>query len=450
MAKRFWVFSADHSGLPLAVRLKDEGNEVTLVLIRPEEKNGKWKPPADAKEQKKNQDKIKYLNSNGNGLVDKMWAADAMPRIKRTDYVIFDQLYGFQFGEILRKRGCKVLGGSEVGYTLETERDETLKLLKSLGLDTPPQQKFGKGQSQKGIDFLEKAQDAAMYVLKSDNPAVVTQVACDSNDELIQKITAEAKDIDSAPFLLQEKVDGTEFAVETWYSNGIPVIANVDIEQKRKYNESCEVQTGCSYDILWMIPIDHPLRERVNGPFDKYAAKEIGTGLLDLSVIYDHKADKMYCLEVCGSRFAYNAFYAMLSLLTIPVGDFLANFLDGKYRDDVTDSIFMQEPAYSCSLRVFNDDHTPDQMISYPKEDKESLWLWDVHRKGGKLLTTGDEATGIITAQGENPEGGMAEIRQKWFKYNMSTAWCRDDYDEDDEPCLPLARYHRMQRNNLI
>ena len=450
MKHRFWIFSADHSGLPLAMRLQQEGHGVTLALIRPEEREGKFTPPKDAKQQKKNAEKTKYLLANGKGLIDKMWASEAMPRISRKDYVIFDQIYGWQFGDALRRRGCKVLGGCEVGYTLETERDGTLKLLKSLGMDLPAQQKFGKGSSQKAIQFLEKAQDKSLYVLKSDNTAVVTQVANESNDELIAKIEAESKEIDKEACLLQERVDGTEFAVETWYSNGVPVMANVDIEAKKKYNEMCEVQTGCSYDLLWTIPLDHPLRERVNKPFDKFAAKEIGTGLLDMSVIYEPKEDKYYALEVCGCRFAYNAFYSMLALLTVDVGDFLSSYLDGKYKGDVMERIFMQEPVYSCSIRVFNDDKTPDQMVSFPDDIKDDVWLWDVHKKGGAILTTGDEATGILTARGENPEGAMAELRKRFFQFSMPTKWARDDFDREEEPGHPLARFHRMERMKLI
>ena len=49
---RFWMFTADHSGLPMAIRLAEEGHDVTLALIRPEERTGKWEKPKDQKEVK--------------------------------------------------------------------------------------------------------------------------------------------------------------------------------------------------------------------------------------------------------------------------------------------------------------------------------------------------------------------------------------------------------------
>ena len=62
-----------------------------------------------------------------------------------------------------------------------------------------------------------------MFVLKSDNPSVVTQVAEDSNEELIQKIKTEKKVIDGDGLLLQEKVEGIEYNCETVYCRGRPI-----------------------------------------------------------------------------------------------------------------------------------------------------------------------------------------------------------------------------------
>lgn len=43
--KPFYIFTSDHSGLPLATHLQDEGERVTLVLIHPTIKHGKYKAP---------------------------------------------------------------------------------------------------------------------------------------------------------------------------------------------------------------------------------------------------------------------------------------------------------------------------------------------------------------------------------------------------------------------
>ncbi len=75
---RFWMFTADHSGLPLAIRLAEESHNVTLALIRPEERTGRWEKPKDQKDVKTNEERLEYLVKNGKGLVPHVWASDAI------------------------------------------------------------------------------------------------------------------------------------------------------------------------------------------------------------------------------------------------------------------------------------------------------------------------------------------------------------------------------------
>jgi hypothetical protein len=450
MAK-FWVFTACHSGLPLAIRLKDEGHDVTVALIRPQERNGSWEKPKNAKEEQANRERIEYLQKNGSGILPSMWAVEAMKKIGKQDYVIFDQIYGWQFGDALYQRGCKVLGGAGVGYKLETERQDTLQMFKKMGFDLPMQKKFGSGSSEAVIQFLEAQQDKKLFVLKSDNPSVVTQVAEDSNEELIQKIKTEQKGVDSDSVLLQERVDGLEYNIETYYCQGRPVFCDIDIEEKRKYNSSSQVQVGCAYDLVWLLPLDHPLRIRLNKPFDKFAREWIGTGMLDISVIHNQKEDKVYPLEVCGCRFGYNQIYTLMELLTVPVSRFFMDLLDGRYTGDISSKIFA--PEFGASLRIFNDESTGEAPMTFPRELKNHYWLWDVHRKNGKLITTGGkmgESPGIITAHADTPEGAYAKIREYYRKFNLTTLWARDDYQDDDELGSPLYRYHQMDKLGLL
>jgi|GEM_PF-6956384 len=451
MGKRFWIFTSDHSGLPLAVRLQDEGYNVVLVMIRPEEREGKWQPPKDAKEAKTFADRVRYLDKNGKGLVEKMWSVNAMPKIGRNDYVIWDQIFGYQLSESLHKRGIKVFGGLEIGYVLETQRQKTLSLLGKMGFDLPYQKTFGKNSVEKAIQFLEKEDNERLYVLKSNNPACVTYVADYTNDELIQKFNAEKNLIDKDDFILQERVDGIEYNIETLYVNGKPVMCNIDLEEKRKFNNESKCQIGCAWDQVWILPVDHPLRERINKPFDQFCAKYINTGLLDVSVIHVPKEDKIYALEVCGSRFGYNQIYTLLELLTIPIGEYFASILDGKFTSDIGDKVFSNE--FGTSLRVMNDECVSDSPITFPKELKKHYWIWDYAKRGGQLLTVGTsqgEALGIITASADTPEGSFAKIREYYRKLYMTSLYARDDYQDDETITLPLARYHELKKLDII
>ena len=54
----FYVFTADHSGLPLALRLKDEGENVALAMIHPNQRNGKLETPKTPDEKKQAAEKV--------------------------------------------------------------------------------------------------------------------------------------------------------------------------------------------------------------------------------------------------------------------------------------------------------------------------------------------------------------------------------------------------------
>lgn len=455
MAKKpnLWVWSADHSGLPLAKRFQEEGHGGGLALIRPERRQGKLVVPKNPKEKKDNQERFDYLNKNGNGVIKKVWAEEALRQVTRKDYCIFDQIYGWQYGEALYKRGVPVLGGAKVGYTLETERLQTLNMLKKMGYDIPPYKSFGPGSSKKGIEFLKGVKDNLLYVFKSDNPAVETYVAHENNDELIIKLTAEHKEIDTDGFLLQEKKPGIELAVETWYYKGKPILANVDLEAKKLYNRRDEPQCGCAFNLLWLLPVNHPLRVRLNAPMDPFVKQHIGTGLMDISVIYDPHDDKMWVLECCGARFAYNAFYTLMALCQMPLGEFFIKYLSGEFKGEIGEKVFGNR--FSGSMRMFNHEHSEDQHIHFAEpEYRPHYWLWDYYKKGGDLLTTGGprgDSIGIVTGtSAENPEGAMANVAEYYDKLYMPKKFGRSDIELDDEINLPLARYHAMKAAKLI
>lgn len=414
MNRPFYIFTADHSGMPLALQLQAEGHDVTLCTL--------W--PRDGKREDREK-RIRYLKRNGDGLLRKLWddkaEAEILRRRKDQPIVIFDQIYGYEFGERLRRAGVTVLGGTKAGYLLETERDQTLKMLKRLGVDVPEQHAFGPRSVEKVKRFLENAD--RLYVLKSDNPKVDVLVPKSSNDEVLAKLEADADEINADGLVLQQKVEGVELAVETWYWEGMPLFAVVDLELKRKYNEMSEVQTGCSADLVFLTPVDSQLREKVNGPLDSLA----GTGLLDLSVIFEPHTGKAWALECCGSRFGYNCFYTMLTLLDMPVGLFLQLYLEGEL--DPREAFSSDEP-YAASIRVFNDNKTEDVPISWLGHSEAQFFCWDCRydQKKGPV-TCGDEAVGIIAARGELPESAMAKVKDGFRRLVMPTKWARDDFE---------------------
>lgn len=451
MSRKFIIFTNEYSGLPLGLRLQDEGNTVLMALIEPQFAEEKYERPKDEKEKEKEQKQIEYLKLNGAGLIKREWAKKVVnyllqKNLQNEIYIIFDQIYGFKYGELLRKKGYKVWGGTRLGYQLETERDKTLILLNKLGINTPAKKEFPANSADQGIEYLKQVQDRILFVFKSDNPEVITLVAEETNDEIIKKIEAERDLINKDGFILQEKVEGIELNCETLYVRGKPVMANVDLEAKKKYNEMSEVQTGCAFDLVWAVPVNSLVRKESNAPFDEFFAKNFGTGVLDLSFIYDPVNQKSYALEVCGSRFGYNQIYTLLTTLKVPIGEYFAKILDGEYQEEIT-GLF---EGYGASLRIFNDESQKDQVMSYPEKIKNNVWLWDGYKKNGKLLTAGNESVAIITAKSETPEGAFAKVKEIFFQFHLATKWARSDFQDQEDINLPLARFRNLKRLKLI
>jgi hypothetical protein len=224
----------------------------------------------------------------------------------------------------------------------------------------------------------------------------------------------------------------------------------MDLEEKRKYNNSSQCQVGCASDLIWTIPLDHKLRETILAPMDVLACKA-GLSRIDLSVIHVPKEDKIYPLEMCGDRFGYNAIYTLLETLNVPVGEFLMDWMDGRYKQDMSEELFSGD--FGASVRVMNDNCAPDVPIDFPKEDKDHYWMWDFYKKSGKLLTVGGsagESPGIITGSGGNPEGAFAQVREYYRRFHMSTAWLNDYFQSDDDSGAVLYRYHAMKQVNLL
>jgi len=447
---KFIIFTNEYSGLPLGLRLQEEGHTVLMALIEPQMAEEKYQLPKDKEAKEKEKKQIEYLKLNGTGLIKREWAKQVTNYLNQKNlqdetYIIFDQIYGFRYSEILRKKGYKVWGGTRLGYQLEHEREKTLLLLSRLGINVPRKKEFPVNSADQGIEFLKQIQDRILFAFKSDNPDIITLVAEETNNELIKKIEAEREGINKDRFILQEKIEGIEVNCETLYVRGKPIMANVDLEAKKKYNEMSEVQTGCAFDLVWTVPINSLVRKESNAPLDEFFAKNLGTGVLDLSFIYDPVNKKSYALEVCGSRFGYNQLYTLLATLKIPIGEYFAKILDGEYQEEIT-NLF---EGFGASIRIFNDGEQRDQKISWLTEINKDVWLWDGYKKEGKLMTAGNESTGILTAKSETPEGAFAKVREHFDKFHMPTKWVRSDF-QIVEPDLPLWRYRQLKKLKLF
>ena len=183
---KFIIFTNEYSGLPLGLRLQEEGHTVLMALIEPQMAEEKYQLPKDKEAKEKEQKAMEYLKLNGTGLIKREWAKHITNYLCQKDlqdetYIIFDQIYGFKYGELLRKKGYKVWGGTRLGYQLEHEREKTLLLLSRLGINVPRKKEFPTNSADQGIEFLRQIQDRILFAFKSDNIDILTLVAEETN-----------------------------------------------------------------------------------------------------------------------------------------------------------------------------------------------------------------------------------------------------------------------------
>ena len=440
MAK-FILFTHCFSGLPLALRLKEEGHKVLVAVIEPEMAEEEYFPPESREEKKKEKEFRKEMGLIGNGMIEKMWAKDVMKALRRRSkkdiYIIFDQIYGFKYGEELRELGYKVFGGTKKGYDLEINRDKAKEYFQEWeGIYIPEKREFEGDQIDEAIEFLRK-QEGKLFVFKSDNPLVSVQVAEHSNEEIINKMENEREEIEKYPFLLEEKIEGYEFAVELWLNDlGEPFFFNVDFEEKRKYPE-CDIQVGCSYDIVFALPLDCVFFEKTFKP-NLERIKEDRWQIIDMQCIYEPVNQRIYYLESCGERFGYNALYTLFETLTIPVGEFFQKVLNNEFKEDIS-GLF---DGIGVSLRIFNDESKRGNLIEISEKVKPHFWIWGAYKKKGKLLTCEDESIGVLTAKGENPFGAFYKIKKMFKEIYCSSKWARMDFLDDVNEEGVLFRYN--------
>src|SRR4051794_19085499 len=124
---RFVVATQHFAGLGFALRLLDEGHDVTVAYRGIDDRRV-----------------IGSYDLVGNGLVDKQPLRDAIAdrHRYRDAYWIWDENHSVDENELLRSEGFKVLGGGRYADRMEHDRDACLALVERYGLTPPPSFSF--------------------------------------------------------------------------------------------------------------------------------------------------------------------------------------------------------------------------------------------------------------------------------------------------------------------
>jgi phosphoribosylamine---glycine ligase len=263
----------------------------------------------------------------GLGLVDlvddwRKWArwADLVVALQNDLYMV--EL------ERLRAEGCRVIGGSPTSAAWESDRGLGMKVFSKAGIPVPAYREFSDYQS--AIAYV-KRQDAAFVSKPSGHcdDKALSYVAKSPHDlvymlERWQKAGKRA----GLEFILQEKIEGIEFAVGAWFGpSGFAPGREENFEHKKLMPGDKGPNTGEMGTVMRYVR-NSKLARQVLDPLEPFLA-EIGyVGNIDVNCIID--ADGHAWPLEFTTRCGWPAYNIEIALFAVDPIEFLAGLADGR------------------------------------------------------------------------------------------------------------------------
>lgn len=437
----FVVVSKDMSGLGWAKVLQDEGETVYLARDDNAEKDPKLKSA---------------LKLVGQGLVDVYQLDEAFRKYKGDDtYWVFAENCFPEFAAKLTAAGQKIFPPSmKLGERMEHDRSYAVEVAEDAGLAVPVTHEFA--DVAKGVAFLEANPDTA-YVFKPDSSEFnymtfvpVREDPADANREVCEYLAHIKKNPGS--FVLQERLpkdDVLEVNVELWFHEGVPLLALLGLELKRKNTGDLGEMAGCAGDIVKMIPMDCPLVQQTIGLMTPFYEKEKYSGFADVNVLITPDGTPHF-LEVCN-RFGYNAHVTLfLGLAKEGFGAIIADYVDGhvegmEQRFDLD--------AVAGSLCVFLDHPREGLPLHIDPKVEEHFYVFDGMVEDDQILLTAySSEIGILVTKATTIEGVAKELEHLLAHEAVSAPdlYWRLDLGAKDYPNAPAKRLAELESRGLL
>jgi hypothetical protein len=440
--RRFVVVTKDFSGLGWAKKLQEEGEDVVVAVDYSTEDDAKLR---------------KQMKQVGQGWVEVVELSTAVNTMQSDNtYWVFAQNWGVDEAKKLIAAGQHVFPPSiELGEKMEHDREYACGVAADCGLESPPTEEFG--SLDEGLSFLDANTDKA-YVFKPDDGSFnymtfvpVRIKAEDANRELYLYLQHMKED--PGTFILQERIDqedALEVNCELMFFQGVPFLASVGLELKRKNTYDLGEMCGCAGDFMQIIPLDSPLVKATIGKMIPFYEEQEYTGLADVNVIFT-KDGVPHFLEVCN-RFGYNSHPNLLmNLLKGGFGQFIVDFVNG----DVANMSEHFHSDIGGSLTIFLDHPRPGLPVHLDPKHDAQFYPFDGYKEDDSdlLLTGYSDEIGIYVARGLSLEAVADtiydEITQK-EAVNVPDGYYRTDLAKTDYDNAPVLRYKELKKRKLI
>lgn len=425
---KFVVATQDYVGLGFAVRLLDEGHEVTLgVNPRPADLTDEVRPA---------------FERVGDGLVAKERLATLLARrdTLRDAYWIWDFNHSVPENELLRGEGFKVFGGGRHADAMEHDRDACLRFMADHGVHAPPSRRFERAAD--AVAFLAERPDVAFVYKPDEGESFETFVPesedpAEANEELRVHLEASTH---AGAFLLQERKAGVEANAEVFFQDGEPVFSHLALECKKRYALDLGPMVGCAFNFSFVVPLDcRAVREVVGRLTPTYRAMRY-TGFADANFIA--AKDGVWFLEKC-ERFGYNSHPNLFwNLARDGFGENVASLVDGRFSPHFAE-------GFGASVLMSTKEGAPGgHAVLFPPKLERDLYFWDVYREQGRLRTAGYDRDGyvlLVNAHGFTLETAWENVMAKAAQVRFPYRHYRPDGDQTNFPTSPLRRYEALR-----
>ncbi len=431
---KYIVFTFDGSGTPVAQHLQMEGQDVILAQV---EHMGSLANVGETEYTETKSDKEVRL-SQFDGIVKKRPAEQLLKEMKTyknpQDYFVYFDTNGlYALAEQIKDLGFHGNFPTREDYLYETDRDKAKEFVKKhyAKLNIARKKEFSKIADAK--KFLADTDE--VWVLKGnsdDTNAFVPDVDDPvlSARQIVEVLDKDASSYESEGFILELLIPSVmELTPEKLYYDGVPIAVSMDIENKPIGSGNISIQTGCAADLVFPITDEDRICQIAFPPIvDELAKQHKGLFYWDASILINKRDGKMYFGEFCPNRPGYNASFTEFAQCG-SVHEFFEKVVQKKNPFTLG--------TVATSIRIFNLHRDSDTekilgglTVDFAPEIEKDVWLWDVKKRGKKLINIGDgNFIAVITGSGTSIEEAVNRMYKNVEKFSFLGAYYRPKAD---------------------
>lgn len=399
---KFLLISESGDGIGMAIRLKDEGNEVACII------------------------KDDDCAQAGDGLVEKIqnWQFDL-----DTDTIIVADCTGSGvLLDALRSSGYSVCGGSHIADRLECDRLYAAQVMKDCGIKVPESKHFDSYEdAETGIE-----EGKCVFKPEGDLSGSVPSYVCDSTEEL-HEVLQQAKAAhpkSKIEFTIQEFIEGTCVSTECWFDGHdfVKGMFNHTIERKHLMNGDIGPSGGCTGNLVWAD--DSALIQETVLKLRNYLKDIEYRGAIDINAVVTE--DEVYGLEFTP-RFGYDATPTLLwELLDSDIGKLFSDIATHGRSNVGLRSGFAGGVRLSIPPWPSEQFHAPEGLLVDVKHSMlEHFYPFQVAMYEKELRTIGAGGIiGIATAYNNNASEALESATKLAKKIKVPNKQYRTDLSE--------------------